>query len=260
MVVATKPDDLLPSRRMARELREAIDSGELSAGDKLPSERVLAARHNVARNTAREAVRLLAEEGLVTVQHGKGAFVRGKHRLLRFGSERYARTLRQETGLSPYRAEVSRQGRVASVNCTSITRIIAPAEIAERLLIDPATEDVVRRENWYYADDEPMQVGVTYIPWTIAEGTVLADSANMGKGSLYARFEERGHAITTIREEVTARMPNPAEVDGLKIPDGVPVLVVRHTGLDQDGCPFEVTEFVMRADYNGLDYRMPVED
>jgi GntR family transcriptional regulator len=198
--------------------------------------------------------------GLVTVEHGRGAFVRGKHRLLRFGAERYARSLRQETGLSPYRAEVSRQGREASVDCTSITRITAPAEIAERLLIDPETEDVVRRENWYYADDEPMQVGVTYLPWSIAGDSVLGHSAKMGKGSLYARFEELGHAITTIREEVTARMATPAELTGLKIPDGVPVLVVFHTGLDQDGCPFEVTEFVMRADYNGLDYRMPVED
>jgi GntR family transcriptional regulator len=68
---------------------------------------------------------------------------------LRFGAERYARSLRQETGLSPYRAQVSRQGRVASVDCTSITRITAPAEIAERLLIDAEVETVVRRENWY---------------------------------------------------------------------------------------------------------------
>lgn len=146
------------------------------------------------------------------------------------------------------------------MNCTSIEQITAPADVAERLLLDAETETVVRRESWYYADDEPMQVGVTFIPWSIAGGSVLGHSANMGKGSLYARFEELGHAITTIREEVTARMPTPAEVDGLAIPDGVPVIEVIHTGLDQDGCPFEVTKFVMRADYNGLDYRMPVED
>jgi GntR family transcriptional regulator len=146
------------------------------------------------------------------------------------------------------------------VDCTSITRVTAPAEIAERLLIDPETETVVRRENWYYADDEPMQVGVTYSPWSIVEGTPVADSAKMGKGSLYARFEERGHAITTIREEVTARMPTPDEAKGLRIPDAVPVIEVTHTGIDQDGAPFEVTIFVMRADYNGLDYRMPVEE
>lgn len=55
-----------------------------------------------------------------------------------------------------------------------------------------------------------MQVGVTFILWEIAVGSVLATGANMGPGSLYARFEERGHRITHTREEVTARMPTPA--------------------------------------------------
>jgi GntR family transcriptional regulator len=258
--VATNPDKEHASRTIERDLRRKIERGDLVAGDKLPSERKLAEEYGVARNTAREAIRLLAEQGLVTVRHGSGVTVRGKARLLRFGAERYARTLRQETGLSPFRAEVGRQGREPRVDCTSITRVTAPAEIAERLLIDPETETVVRRENWYYADDEPMQVGVTYSPWSIVEGTPVADSAKMGKGSLYARFEERGHAITTIREEVTARMPTPDEAKGLRIPDAVPVIEVTHTGIDQDGAPFEVTIFVMRADYNGLDYRMPVEE
>jgi GntR family transcriptional regulator len=74
------------------------------------------------------------------------------------------------------------------------------------------------------------------------------------------RFEERGHQITYTREEVTARIPTPLELAGLGIPDGVPVIEVVHTGIDQDGRSFEVTKFVMRADYNGLDYTMPVED
>ncbi|MCG7320813.1 GntR family transcriptional regulator [Arsenicicoccus bolidensis] len=249
-----------PSRRLARELRGQITAGDLAPGDKLPSERALAAEHGVARNTAREAVRLLADEGLVTAEHGRGVFVRGKNRLMRFGQRRYARTLRRETGLSPYRAEVEAQGRTPRVECTSITRITPAPEIAERLGIDPEAETVVRRENWYYADEEPMQVGVTYSPWHIVEGTPVADSAKMGKGSLYARFEEQGYAITSIREEVTARMPTPSEVAGLAIPDGVPVLDVTHTGYDEHGRPFEVTVFVMRADFNALDYRMSVED
>ncbi|WP_286958655.1 GntR family transcriptional regulator [Arsenicicoccus sp. UBA7492] len=248
------------SRRVATVLRAQIDTGELAPGDKLPSERALAETHAVARNTAREAVRLLAEQGLVTAEHGRGVFVRAKPRLMRFGQHRYARTLRENTGLSPYRAEVEAQGRTPRVECTSITRELAPQLVAERLGLDPDANTVVRRENHYYADDEPMQIGVTYVPWDIVDGTPLADSTHLGKGSLYARFEEKGHPITTIREEISARMPTPEEVTTLRIPDGVPVLDVLHTGYDDQGRPFEVTEFVMRADYNGLDYRMPVED
>lgn len=254
------PNAQLPSRRLAHELREAITSGELAPGAKLPSERVLSAQHGLARNTVREAIRFLTDEGLVTTEHGRGAFVREKRKLLRFGSERYARSTRDSTGLSPYRAEVAKQGRAARVDCTSITRTVPPVDVAARLAVDPEADSVVRRENWYYADEEPVQIGITYIPWAIADGSVLATSAQMGKGSLYARFQDLGHEITTIREEVAARMPTPDETQELAIPDGVPVLDVLHTGLDQDGRAFEVTRFVMRADLNGLDYRMPVED
>ncbi|MFC9090320.1 GntR family transcriptional regulator [Nocardiopsis dassonvillei] len=263
--MSEKPQDRkLPSRRIADELRAAITSGELPEGHKLESERKLAERFGSARNTAREAVRLLAEEGLVDVQHGRGVFVRRKRKLLRFGGERYSKRLREQTGLSPYRAELAKQGLTPRVDCTSIERVVPPGRVAERLEVDPEQPSVVRRENWYYASDDQaeyaVQVGVTYIPWEIADGSVLATSAQMGKGSLYARFEELGHPMARSREEITARMPTPEEVQGLRLPDGVPVLDVLHTGIDPGGVAFEVTHFVMRADFGGLDYNMPIEE
>ena len=50
------------------------------------------------------------------------------------------------------------------------------------------------------------------------------------------------------------------EFKGLAMPPGVPVIEVLHTSVDDKGRPFEVTRFVMRADINGLDYEMAVED
>jgi GntR family transcriptional regulator len=217
----------------------------------------LAVEHQVARNTAREAIRLLSEEGLVTAQHGSGVYVRQKYRLMRFGSNRYSRRTRDETGLSPYRAEVAAQGRTAQVECTSVERVAPPADVAERLGNDA---DVVRRENWYYADGEPMQIGITFTPFALVDGSPIAHSTALGKGSLYARFDELGYRIARVREEISARMPSPDETRGLSIPDGVPVIEVLHTGIDEHDRPFEVTRFIMRADYMGLDYHMPVED
>jgi GntR family transcriptional regulator len=248
------------SRQVAAALRAAIEAGELAEGDKLPSERQLAAAHGVARNTAREAVRQLAEAGLVTAHHGRGVFVRHKPRLMRFGQRRYSKKLREETGVSPFHAEVLAQGRVPNAFMTSIERVVPPEYVVERLGVDGSRKSVVRRENWYFADAEPMQIGVTYVPWEIAKGSVLARNDKLGPGDLYARFEDKGHLITYTREEVTARMPTPDEASGLQMPEGVPVLVVLHTGLDQHRQPFEVTEFIMRADYTGLDYSMPVDD
>src|SRR5690606_18507228 len=97
-------DRELPSRRIAEELRREIDAhGFADQGGKLPSERELAAKHKTARNTVREAVRLLAQDGLVDRKHGKGVFVRRRRQLLRLG-DRYSKRLREESGVSPYRA------------------------------------------------------------------------------------------------------------------------------------------------------------
>jgi GntR family transcriptional regulator len=255
----TDPDKRLPSRRIADDLRGSIESGELEAGAKLPSERDLATSYGTARNTAREAIAILASEGLVVAQHGKGVFVRARQPLMRLGANRYSRRLRDETGLSPFRIEVMKQGRTPRAETRSVTRAPAPADVADRLGLRPDTE-VIQRENWYYADDEPMQYGVTYIPLAVAEGSPLATDKSLGKGSIYARFEELGWPVARIREEISARMPGPDEATSLAMPPGVPVIEVLHTSMDDWKRPFEVTRFVMRADRNGLDYDMPVED
>ncbi len=256
----TEANDRRPaSRRIADELRAAIVSGELADGDQLPSERELAFRYATARNTAREALSILQSEGLAIAQHGRGVFVRTRRPLVRMGRNRYSPTARRETGLSPFRIEVQRQGRTPRVECRSVTTTDAPADVAERLGLE-ADAQIVRRENWYFANDEPVQVGVTYIPATIVHGSPLETEKTLGPGSIYERFTDLGHPIVRIREEVSARMPTPDEVTGLAMPPGVPVIEVLHTSFDDKAQPFEVTRFVMRADQNGLDYEMAVED
>ena len=255
-----EPDKRLPSRRIADDLRASIESGELAAGAKVPSERELAADYGTARNTAREAISILQSEGLVVAQHGRGVFVRPRQPLMRLGANRYSKQLRDETGLSPFRIEVTKQGRTPKTECRSVTTEAPPADVADRLDLDPAAASVIRRENWYFADDDAVQIGITYIPVEVAGDSPLASAKKLGKGSIYARFEELGYPITRIREEISARMPTPEEMTGLGMPPGVPVIEVLHTGYDANRKPFEVTRFVMRGDLNGLDYDMPVED
>jgi GntR family transcriptional regulator len=248
----------LPSRRIADAVRSLITSGELAPGDKLPSERELARRFSTARNTAREAIRLLTEEGLVTAQHGRGVFVREKQRMFRWGNERYSRRTYRETGLTPFRLEMERQGKTARVQVTSIDQVTPPFDVAERLIVSPEEPSVLRRCNTYYADDEPLQVVTTYIRWADAEGTALLQPRT-GPGGIYGRLEERGHLMTTGQDEIFARMASHDEAKTLDLPPGVPVLDVLHTSFDQDGQPFEVSRFVHRADRAGLVYRFPVE-
>ncbi|MHB6907882.1 GntR family transcriptional regulator [Streptomyces sp. DB-54] len=61
--------------RVLDALSADIKSGTLRPGERLPSEADLCARFKVARETARRAVRLLREQGLVTTEWGRGSFV-----------------------------------------------------------------------------------------------------------------------------------------------------------------------------------------
>src|SRR5438876_401286 len=61
---------------VAAQLEAEVLSGGLEDGAKLPSERELALRLGVSRPLVREALRSLAERGLVEISPGRGTFVR----------------------------------------------------------------------------------------------------------------------------------------------------------------------------------------
>ena len=56
-------------------LKHLIESGELKAGDEMPSERELMERFGVGRPAIREAMQALAGKGLVEISHGERARV-----------------------------------------------------------------------------------------------------------------------------------------------------------------------------------------
>jgi len=258
MSAGEREERQLPSRTIAEAIRSQIESGELPPEAQLPSERDLASAYGTARNTAREAVRLLADAGLVITDQGKGSFVRPHTPLIRLGNDRYSPRHR-DTGLSPFLLECAKQGKTGRFEVLSIDRVQPPADVAERLGVSGKTKSVVRRENVFYADDDPVERVTTYIPWTIAKGTGLLQDVVPHQFGIHGIMEEQGHTMTRLREEVSTRMPRPEETRLLRLRPGVPVLDVWHTSIDQDGQPYELTRFVMRGDMIGLLYDVPVE-
>lgn len=59
---------------LMEELRGRIISGEIQAGDKLPSENELSKSYSVSRQTVRKALQILQEEGYIYAEHGRGTF------------------------------------------------------------------------------------------------------------------------------------------------------------------------------------------
>lgn len=248
----------MASRRIADEFAARIDAGELTPGTKLPSERTPVASYAVARNTVQAAMRLLAEAGMVIAHHGKGVYVRDPRPLIRLGSDRYSPKYR-ESGLSPFLIECERARKRGRFEVLSIDRTQPPHEIAERLHLDEDTPSVLRRENVFWADDDPVYRVTTYVPWTIAEGTGLLEPEVPHQYGIHGVLEDQGYPMARLEDSATARMPTLAEKDALRLPSGVPVIDLLHISVRSDGEPYEATRFVMRGDMSSLTYDVPVE-
>lgn len=241
-------------RQIADGLRDAITSGQLRSGERLPTESELVERYGTARATVRQALASLAGEGLVVAEHGRGVFVRARPALRRLASDRFARRHR-EAGMAAFLAEVRAEGHEPSVDRLSVGTERAHAETAALLGVEPDAELVVRRRR-YLVDGRPVQAAVSYLPGAIAAGTLMAEP-NPGPGGIYARLEDLGHRLERFTESATARMPTPDEASELELPPGVPVIRIVRVAYAVGGRPVEVCDTVMAADSFVLEYELP---
>jgi len=241
-------------RQIADHLRAAIDRGRLAEGDQLPSEAQLMAHYGVARMTARNALRVLLDEGLITAEHGRGVYVRSRPPVRRLASDRFAQRHRKE-GKAAFQAESEQAGALPAVDMIRVTRAAPPADAAAKLGLPGGVKTVVRSRR-YLLDGRPVETAVSYIPADLADGTPITDP-NPGPGGIYARLEESGHTLERFTEEVTARMPTPEETRALSLSPGVPVFRLVRTAYDIDGRAVEVCDTIMAADAYLLAYDLP---
>ena len=244
-------------RQLAYALRSAIVSGELKPGDPLPSGRSLGTQYGLALGTVREAISLLKAEGIIETRPGRGAFVRSNPPIRRLASDRFARHHRQ-MGIGAYGVDLAQTGQSSQVDRIEIRcEVPPPDEVAKRLNLPP-DELVAVRSRRYLADGEPMELAVSYIPWSLAKGTQIVEE-DSGPGGIYARIEEQGLRLERFTEQVHSRMPTPDEARSLIISSGIPVFEVIRVAYANDGYPVEECDTVMRADRYVLLYNLPAE-
>ena len=82
---ANEKDTNLPNK-VANQIIEYVTYHKLKAGDRLPSERVLAQMFNVSRVSLREAIRGLVIINFIEVRNGVGAFVKNPKALVSGGN------------------------------------------------------------------------------------------------------------------------------------------------------------------------------
>ncbi|GHE38754.1 GntR family transcriptional regulator [Streptosporangium violaceochromogenes] len=233
-------------RRIADGLREAILSGELRDGDRLPGENALMTEYGIARATARQALSVLINEGLAVPRRGSGVYVRQFRPLRRHGSRRLSQR-RWGRGQAIWDSDTV--GRPYTVDEVVIDKEAAEEAVARVL---DSTEVWVRRRR-YSVDGRPVQLAVSHFPAALVEDTPIV-RPDTGPGGVYARLSELGHTPAHFIEEVRARMPHPHETVSLDLPPGTPVIVVCRTAYTAEGRGVEVNEMVLDAAAYVLQY------
>jgi GntR family transcriptional regulator len=218
------------ARLVADVLRHQIHAGGYPEG--LPAEGELASEFFVSRNTVREALAALKNEGLI----GRGPKV-GTHVAVR----KYDHGLDALVGL---KATFKGYGEIRN-EVRAAMPVAAPPSVANRLGLAHG-EDVIFVERLRFLGDLPVSLDMTYLAPDI--GAAVLESP-LETNDIFALIEEAtGKRLGTAGLAVEAVAADAHTAALLQVPDGAAVLLLeRLTHLD-DGRPVDLEYIRMRGD------------
>jgi GntR family transcriptional regulator len=205
-------------------VRALIAAGK--PGDRLPSDAELCERFGVSRMTARQAVQLLATEGLLYRRPGQGTFI---------ASRPVARPLGSPLSFT---ANMRQRGLRAGSRLLTAALVEPADEDVAALGLGPDDRRVVLIERLRLADDVPMALERA----VLAPGLAPVLEADLEGGSLHAALEELGRIPTRADARVSARPSRARERRLLGQGSSGVVLCERRVIVDQNGLPLEHTE------------------
>jgi DNA-binding GntR family transcriptional regulator len=242
------------TRQIAGELRQQISEGTLGPGALLPSEPELAASHGVSRATARAALQLLEQEGLVIVRPRRGRIVRSTRRLVWHLTEF---ELPGNTGLASsdaWETDIERQGHDPTRQDLQVETVRPPQAVAARLGLDPDQDRCVVRRRTRYIDGKPAVICDDYFDEAIVQGTELARPEDTTREDI---LKEAGYEQTYDIDEIITRMPAPDEASRLSLSAGQPVAEHTRTGYTAEGKAVRVMISIIPGDALALRYVIP---
>lgn len=218
--------------QLAQQIGQAIRDGHYRPDQALPSERALSESLSLSRVTARKAIELLVEQGLVLRRRGSGNYIAPK--------------LEQPlTRLTSFSEELQQRGFRPSSRW--LVRELTGAAPDEQLALGLSTgARVARLERLRLADDVVMAHEVSVLP-----GSVLPEPQHV-EASLYTHLAALGRAPLRALQHLRALNADARLAGLLGVPVDRAVLHITRVGYGASGQPVELTHSYCRSDYYGF--------
>jgi GntR family transcriptional regulator len=222
--------------RIAEHLTIEIGTGRLSSGDRLPTERALAARYAVSMMTLRKALSVVTDRGLIERRHGSGNYVLGG---------------KQNVGTyALFRLEaVPDGGGLPTAELISFDHLPKPHDLTDIGSAKTATR--IRRLR--RLDDIPVAVEEIWLD--PRHGPLTPEHLSE---SLYKTYADRLNLTITHAEDRVSVATLPAWApETLRCPPGTTMGLVERRSFDQYGTPAEASRSWFAPDRARYTARVP---
>ena len=225
----------LPLYAQVREaLRVAIQHGDASPGEQLPSEVELCSLFDVSRTVVRQALIGLEHEGLLVRIKGRGTFIARP----RIGESMF----KEPTG---FFADMASQGK--AVVSQVLKQEVAPCSpgIARDLQLAEGAP-LIQIDRIRLVNDEPLVYVSTWLPFALCPDAAVADFAHQ---SLYTFLEcACGLVIARGRRIIRAVIAGEVESHLLSVAPGEPLISLDSISYLENGTPIEKYHALHRGD------------
>ena len=223
-------DSLTPLyMQLANKLSAGITSGDWRANEALPSERMLSEMLDISRVTARKAIDMLCERGMLTRRRGSGTYITPK--------------LEQPLSrLTSFSEELSQRGFTAGSRW--LERDIGMALPLELLSLGLSPNvPVARLRRLRTADEVVMAIETTTIP-----ASYMPDP-NSVTDSLYGYLEARGAVPVRALQHIRAVNASAEQARLAGLAPGAAMLHITRVSYLESGAAVELTHSYCRSDY-----------
>lgn len=213
-----------------------MKDGKLQPGDMIPTEFELCDIFGISRTTVRQALTELVNEGKFYRVKGRGTFV-AQDKINQDFIKR----------IESFKAEMERKGYTPTSKVLNFEVIEAPIEVAVALNL-PVNSDIISLKRLRFADDEPIVITQTFLPYTLCKNVLDYD---MSTYSLYKILSKNINTkINKVVRNIEAVIPTREDCDLLEITKTTAIQVFHYIGYNKFDSPIEYTISRYRGDKN----------